>query len=159
MLDLDDLTITAGGRVLFAHFSLTVAPGTITTLMGPSGSGKSTLLDVICGCPQPGIEARGRIRLDGRDLAGVPPERRRIGILFQDALLFPHMSVGENLAFALPRSIRNRNERRARVEAALADADLAGFADRDPATLSGGQRARVAAMRALLARAARAFAG
>lgn len=106
---------------------------------------------MICGCPQPGIEARGRIRLDGRDLAGVPPERRRIGILFQDALLFPHMSVGENLAFALPRSIRNRNERRARVEAALADADLAGFADRDPATLSGGQRARVAAMRALLA--------
>jgi putative thiamine transport system ATP-binding protein len=81
----------------------------------------------------------------------LPPERRRTGILFQDDLLFPHLSVGGNLGFALPASVRGRAARRARIEAALADADLAGFADRDPATLSGGQRARVALMRTLLA--------
>ena len=84
-------------------------------------------------------------------LDALPPERRRTGILFQDDLLFPHLSVGGNLAFALPPGVRGRTERRARIERALSDADLAGFADRDPATLSGGQRARVALMRTLLA--------
>ena len=79
------------------------------------------------------------------------PERRRIGILFQDDLLFPHLSVGANLAFALPASVRPTNLRRERIDQALSDAGLAGFADRDPTTLSGGQRARVAVMRTLLA--------
>jgi putative thiamine transport system ATP-binding protein len=119
--------------------------------MGPSGCGKSTLLDFIAGNLQPGIETSGEVRLDGRPLGGLPPERRRIGILFQDDLLFPHLSVGENLMFALPPTILGRAERRARIEAALLEAELAGFADRDPATLSGGQRARVALMRTLLA--------
>jgi putative thiamine transport system ATP-binding protein len=71
--------------------------------------------------------------------------------LFQDDMLFPHLSVGENLAFALPRSVRPRRARRARIDAALSEAGLEGFAGRDPATLSGGQRARVALMRTLLA--------
>jgi putative thiamine transport system ATP-binding protein len=91
------------------------------------------------------------VRLDGIAIDALPPERRRIGILFQDDLLFPHLSVGENLAFALPPGVRGRRERWARVQAALREADLAGFAGRDPATLSGGQRARVALMRTLLA--------
>ncbi|HET8726789.1 MAG TPA: ATP-binding cassette domain-containing protein, partial [Alphaproteobacteria bacterium] len=89
--------------------------------------------------------------LDGTDIGGLPPERRGIGILFQDDLLFPHLSVGENLAFALPARIAGRSARRARVEAALAEAELDGFADRDPGTLSGGQRTRAALMRTLLA--------
>jgi putative thiamine transport system ATP-binding protein len=91
------------------------------------------------------------VRLGGAEITGLPPERRRIGILFQDDLLFPHLSVSGNLAFGLPASTAGRAARAARIEQALAEADLAGFGDRDPATLSGGQRARVALLRTLLA--------
>jgi putative thiamine transport system ATP-binding protein len=149
-LRIGDLRIAIGGRVLFERLDLEVPCGTITTVMGPSGSGKSTLLSWICGTLEPSFEARGTLRLGDLDLTRLPPEERRIGILFQDDLLFPHLSVGENLAFALPPAVRGRRTRRARVEAALEEAGLAGFADRDPATLSGGQRARVALMRTLL---------
>jgi putative thiamine transport system ATP-binding protein len=123
----------------------------VTTVMGPSGCGKSSLLAFICGTLEPAFEASGAVWLDGVAIHELPPERRRVGILSQDDLLFPHLSVGENLAFALPPGVRGRRERRARIEAALAEADLAGFARRDPATLSGGERARVALMRTLLA--------
>ncbi len=150
-LQIENLSLSVGGRVLFADFSLLVGPGEVTTVMGPSGCGKSSLLSYLCGTLEPIFEARGQVWLDGVALAGLPPERRRIGILFQDDLLFPHLSVGENLAFALPPRRDGHRQRWARVEAALAEADLAGFAGRDPATLSGGQRARVALMRALLA--------
>ncbi|MGB1177332.1 MAG: ATP-binding cassette domain-containing protein, partial [Candidatus Puniceispirillaceae bacterium] len=81
--------------------------------------------------------------------SSLPAERRRVGLMFQDALLFPHMSVGDNLAFGL--AARHRRERGAHVQAALEAADMSGFADRDPASLSGGQAARVALMRTLLA--------
>jgi putative thiamine transport system ATP-binding protein len=81
----------------------------------------------------------------------VPPESRRIGLMFQDAVLFPHLSVGDNLAFGLRAQIKNRDMRRDMVQQALTQAGLPGMADRDPATLSGGQRARVALMRTLLA--------
>jgi putative thiamine transport system ATP-binding protein len=149
-LRIGGLRIAIGGRVLFERFDLEVARGTITTIMGPSGSGKSTLLSWICGTLGPEFEAEGALWLDDLDLARLPPEERRIGILFQDDLLFPHLSVGENLAFALPPAVRGRRARRDRIEAALEEADLGGFAERDPATLSGGQRARVALMRTLL---------
>jgi putative thiamine transport system ATP-binding protein len=87
-----------------------------------------------------------------RDVAELAPEGRRVGLMFQDDLLFPHLSVGGNLAFGLDRSLRGRAARRACVAQALVEAGLAGFADRDPATLSGGQRQRVALMRSLLSR-------
>ncbi len=148
-LALDRVALTRHGQPLLA-LSLEVPPGEVVTVMGPSGVGKSTLLLHLCGLLPPGFRATGRVRLDGRDLDRVAPEVRRVGLLFQDDLLFPHLSVGGNLAFAVPRTVGGRAARRARVEAALADADLAGFADRDPATLSGGQRARVAVMRVLL---------
>jgi putative thiamine transport system ATP-binding protein len=150
-LEISDLDLSVGGRTLLRDFHLTVAPGEVTTVMGPSGCGKSSLLSYLCGTLEPAFRASGRVRLDGVAIDALPPERRRIGILFQDDLLFPHLSVGENLAFALPPGVRGRRERWARVEAALREADLAGFAGRDPATLSGGQRARVALMRTLLA--------
>ena len=134
-----------------AGFDLEVGPGAVTTVMGPSGCGKSSLLSYLCGTLEPVFEASGEVWLDGVAIHELPPERRRVGILFQDDLLFPHLSVGENLAFALPPAVRGRRERRARIEAALREADLAGFGRRDPATLSGGQRARVALMRTLLA--------
>ena len=91
------------------------------------------------------------VSIDGNDVTDLAPERRRIGILFQDDLLFPHLSVGENLAFALKPALRSRDARRAAVVRALDEAELPNFAGRDPATLSGGQRARVALMRTLLA--------
>jgi len=150
-LEIADLGLRIGDRVLVSGFHLTVGAGEITTLMGPSGCGKSSLLSHLCGTLDPAFEASGRVWLEGVAIDALPPERRRLGILFQDDLLFPHLSVGENLAFALPPTVRGRRERRARVEAALCEADLAGFARRDPATLSGGQRARVALMRTLLA--------
>jgi putative thiamine transport system ATP-binding protein len=149
-LVLDDVCISVGGRALFPPLSLAVPHGAVATVMGPSGCGKSSLLAQICGTLDPALAATGRVLLDGVRLDGLPPERRRVGILFQDDLLFPHLSVGGNLAFGLPPGLP-RAERRARVEAALAEAELDGFAERDPATLSGGQRARVALMRALLA--------
>ncbi len=136
---------------LFPPLSLCVRPGEIATLMGPSGIGKSTLLDAIGGHLDHGFALGGRILLDGRDVAALPAEARRIGLMFQDAMLFPHLSVGDNLAFGLARRVRGRAARRAAVAAALEQAGLSGLRDRDPATLSGGQRARAALMRTLLA--------
>jgi putative thiamine transport system ATP-binding protein len=148
-LQLVSVRLALHGRPLLGPLDVTVPPGTVVTLMGPSGCGKSSLLAFLCGTLDPAFSATGAVRLDGAELGGLPPERRRVGILFQDDLLFPHMTVGENVAFGLPPSVRGRRARRARVEAALAEAGLAGFDGRDPATLSGGQRARVALMRIL----------
>ena len=150
-LRLEALDLSIGERVLFGGFSLQVEHGEAATVMGPSGCGKSSLLNYLCGTLEPGFRAAGRIWLDGVAIDDLPPERRRLGILFQDDMLFPHLSVSENLAFALPANVGERRERRARVAAALREADLEGFGERDPATLSGGQRARVALMRTLLA--------
>jgi putative thiamine transport system ATP-binding protein len=148
-LILDALTISLQGSGLVA-LSLEIAPGEIVAVMGPSGSGKSSLLAAICGTLDPAFTVSGRIFLDGRRIDTEPPELRRTGILFQDDFLFPHLSVGGNLAFGLPSAVKGRAARRARIEEALSSADLEGLADRDPATLSGGQRARVSLLRVLL---------
>jgi putative thiamine transport system ATP-binding protein len=147
-LALRDVTLSVADKKLLGPLSLDVAPGAVATIMGPSGSGKSSLLAYLCGTLDPAFTATGKATLDGADLAGLAPEKRRIGILFQDDLLFPHLSVAGNLAFAIP---ANAPDRKARINAALAEAELDGYGDRDPATLSGGQRARVSLMRALLA--------
>jgi putative thiamine transport system ATP-binding protein len=148
-LRLEGLRLRAGDRVLLA-LDLEVPPGEIVTVMGPSGAGKSSLLAYLTGTLDRGIAAAGRVLLDGRDVTRLPTEQRRIGLLFQDALLFPHLSLAGNLTIALPPG-GSRQERRRRAEAALAEAGLDGFADRDPATLSGGERTRVALLRTLLA--------
>ena len=150
-LHLDAIRIRLGERRLLGPLDAHIEPGECLTVMGPSGCGKSTLLAFLAGTLDPAFVANGRVCLGERDLSGLPPERRCIGILFQDDLLFPHLSVGGNLGFALPAAVKGRAARRQRIEQALADAGLAGFADRDPATLSGGQRARVAVMRTLIA--------
>ena len=147
-LELRGVEIRKDGAVLVA-LDRTIAPGEVLTIMGPSGIGKSTLLSFVTGTLPPAFDARGRIVLDGRDITEDPPHRRMVGILFQDDLLFPHLSVGANLAFGL-RPGGSKTERRARIEAALSDVGLEGYADRDPATLSGGQKARVSLMRMLL---------
>ncbi len=135
--------------VLLRDLTLQVAPGDIHTVMGASGSGKSSLLAAICGTLPGGLQFHGSVSLQGRRIDTLPAERRRVGILFQDDLLFAHMSVAENLLFAVPPG--PAAARRARVAAGLADLELSELADANPATLSGGQRARVALMRALLA--------
>ena len=150
MLKIVGLTLRLGTTALLSDMHLTVNAGEIVTLMGASGSGKSTLLNWLLGDLPPAFSAQGQVWLNERDLNTLPIESRGIGILFQDDLLFPHLSVGQNLAFALPASVKG-TERRERVAQTLADVGLEGFHDRDPATLSGGQRARVSLMRALLA--------
>lgn len=144
----DKVQITLAGRTLIA-LDHAIAPGEVLTVMGPSGIGKSTLLAHAAGFLDPAFEACGRVLSGETELTGLPPHRRRLGLLFQDPLLFPHMSVGENIAFALPPTIRGGARRRQAVAAALADVELAGFEARDPSTLSGGQKARVALMRVL----------
>jgi putative thiamine transport system ATP-binding protein len=150
LLELCGVSLTLDGAPLFRALDVTVPAGDVVTIMGPSGCGKSSLLAFICGTLAPVVGVCGEARLDGAALDGLPPEPRHVGILFQDDLLFPHMSVGENLSFGLPPTVSGRAARRTRVEAALDEAGLSGMADRDPDTLSGGQRGRVAVMRTLL---------
>lgn len=146
-LDMQGLQVRQGGTVL-AALDRHVAPGEVLTVMGASGSGKSTLLAALIGTLPRGFAMAGRIVLNGVDVTALPTRARRIGILFQDDVLFPHLSVGGNLGFGLPARV---TDRAARIAAGLAEIGLTGFADRDPATLSGGQRARVALLRALMA--------
>lgn len=151
-LELQAICIRSGtGTGLFAPLTLHIPAGEVVTVMGPSGVGKSTLLDGIGGHLAHGFRLTGSVLLNGQDVTQLPAEARRIGVMFQDALLFPHLSVGDNLAFGLPASLHGRKQRRAAVETALDQAGLPGLYDRDPATLSGGQRARAALMRTLLA--------
>lgn len=151
-LELSEVAITLAGRPLFQPLSCRVAPGSLTAITGPSGSGKSSLLLAIAGLLPPAFAIQGEIALKGRTLDRLAAERRRIGLIFQDPLLLPHLTVGQNLAFGLSRKIfRSKQARAERVEAALQEIQMEGFQDRAPATLSGGQRARVALMRSLLA--------
>jgi putative thiamine transport system ATP-binding protein len=149
-LELLDVHIAVAGRTLLRGLNARVGAGELLVVMGSSGSGKSSLLAWIAGTlDQPPFEAGGRLSLDDQALEALPIQQRRIGLLFQDDLLFPHLSVRENLLFALPQG--DRAARHAATEDALAEAGLSGFGERMPAGLSGGQRARVSLLRALLA--------
>jgi len=145
-LVLEDVRIALGSRALLA-LDRSVAPGEVLTVMGPSGAGKSTLLSFVAGFLTAPFAATGRILLDGIDITHAAPETRHVGLLFQDPMLFPHLSVGGNLLFGMP---AGRPERAAHAAEALRRFGLGGFADRDPATLSGGQASRVALLRLLL---------
>ncbi len=148
-LSLEGVEVLLHGKALLRTFSLTVEAGDIVTLMGPSGSGKSSLLAYVAGDLEPPLLGHGIIRLGGSILNEVAAGRRRIGRLFQDDLLFPHLTAGENLLFGIPRG--PRQERLAKMRDGLAQAGLAGFEDRAPHTLSGGERARISLFRSLLA--------
>ncbi len=149
-LKLQGVILTVDGRSLLGPIDVDVANGEIVTVMGPSGSGKSSLLDFMCGTLNGAFSAEGSVILNGRQLNDIPVEGRRVGMLFQDDLLFPHMTVAENLLFGVPEHIKSRDDRHRRVSEALEDADMSGYEDRRPTTLSGGQRARIALMRVLL---------
>jgi putative thiamine transport system ATP-binding protein len=146
MLKVNHLTI----EPLFREVNFCVPRGEIVTLMGPSGSGKSTLFAWMVGALSEDFQAQGELWLDARRCDGLPVESRGLGILFQDALLFDPFSVGQNLLLALPERIVGRARREA-VEQALESAGLGDRYASDPATLSGGERARVSLLRALLA--------
>lgn len=148
-LVLDHVRIALEGRELVS-ISARIRCGETLTVMGPSGSGKSTLLAYLGGFLDPAFTASGGVYVDGIDLIALEAEKRHAGILFQDPLLFPHLSVADNIAIAIPDTVRGRKQRRALAEAALEDAGLAGFGNSDPDTLSGGQKARVALQRVLL---------
>ena len=150
MLQVQNLTLTRANRVLLQQVEFSVQPGEIITLMGPSGCGKSTLFSWMVGALAGEFKATGKLWLNDKRSDLLPTEKRHIGILFQDTLLFDHLNVGQNLQLALPANIP-RPQRRKAVEQALSHAELSGFYTRDPATLSGGQRARIALLRALLA--------
>ncbi|MGY3923121.1 ATP-binding cassette domain-containing protein [Aeromonas jandaei] len=153
MLSTTPLRLYLDENLLLSLPALQVAPGEVLTLMGPSGCGKSSLLAALAGV----LPASGPIRLEGdvilgeRRLTHLPPQVRRIGMLFQDDLLFDHLTVAENLMFGMPASVKGHRARREKAVATLAQVDLTSQADKLPGALSGGQKARVNLLRALLA--------
>lgn len=138
-------------NALFDPISFQVNPGETLTLMGPSGCGKSTLLSTIAGHLNDEFCYQGSLSLNEQTLDDKPAHSRDVGILFQDDLLFPHLSVWENLAFALPNSVK-KEQRKQQALQALQTIHLHKLADAKPDQLSGGQRARVSLLRMLLAK-------
>jgi putative spermidine/putrescine transport system ATP-binding protein len=146
-IDVAALRVRLGAQPVLRAVDLAIRAGEFLTLLGPSGSGKTTLLMAIAGF----VEAEGgAIRIGGTDVTRLPPHRRDLGFVFQSYALFPHMSVGENIAYPLKLRGVARGEIAARVEQALALVQLSGFAARPVANLSGGQRQRVAVARAVV---------
>jgi putative spermidine/putrescine transport system ATP-binding protein len=136
-----------GPVVALDDVSLDIAPGEFVSLLGPSGSGKTTLLGILGGFVQP---SSGTVWLGERDITFSPPHKRNIGIVFQNYALFPHMTAGENVAFALRARREPKSSWAKKVADALAMVELAGFEDRRISQLSGGQRQRVALARAII---------
>ena len=136
-----------GPAVIIGNLDLDIRGGEFISLLGPSGSGKSTLLMMAAGFEQP---TAGKVVVGGRDVTHVPPERRDIGMVFQNYALFPHMTVAENVGFALKQRHVDRSAIRARVKQALDLVQLSGLEGRFPQQLSGGQQQRVAIARAVI---------
>jgi thiamine transport system ATP-binding protein len=146
MLEADRLRFAYPGATRQYELTFAAAPGEVTAVSGQSGSGKSTLLDLIAGFLTP---QGGTLTLDGADLVPLPPEQRPVSILFQSEALFDHLSAGRNLALGLPRGTP-RAEADRRIATALAEVGLAGIEAQRAATLSGGEKQRVALARTLL---------
>jgi putative spermidine/putrescine transport system ATP-binding protein len=148
-VQLEALTKRYGEVEAVAGIDLRIADGEFFSMLGPSGSGKTTTLRMIAGFEQP---SSGRVLLHGRDVTGVPPFERDVNTVFQDYALFPHMTVGDNVAYGLTVRHVASDERRRRVAEALKQVRLEGYDRRRPSQLSGGQRQRVALARALINR-------
>ncbi|MEE6210995.1 ABC transporter ATP-binding protein [Salarchaeum sp. III] len=146
-VSLDSVTKEFGATTALDGVSIDIRDGEFFTLVGPSGCGKTTTLRAVAGFDDP---TAGAVRFDGEDITGVPVDERDVGIVFQNYALFPHMTVGENIAYGLRfRDAPGGASRDERVEELLDLVDLTGFEDRDPSELSGGQQQRVALARAL----------
>ncbi|MCB5410590.1 ABC transporter ATP-binding protein [Pseudogemmobacter faecipullorum] len=136
-----------GVSLVVKDLNLSIARGEFLTMLGPSGSGKTTCLMMLAGFE---TATHGEIRLDGRPINQVPPHKRGIGMVFQNYALFPHMTVGENLAFPLEVRGMGKDERETRIKRALDMVQMGAFTARRPAQLSGGQQQRIALARALV---------
>jgi putative spermidine/putrescine transport system ATP-binding protein len=136
-----------GETLVVKDLNLSMPKGEFLTMLGPSGSGKTTCLMMLAGFE---TATSGEIRLDGRPINNIPPHKRGIGMVFQNYALFPHMSVGENLAFPLEVRKMGKSEREEKIRRALGMVQMEDFAGRRPAQLSGGQQQRIALARALV---------
>jgi 2-aminoethylphosphonate transport system ATP-binding protein len=145
----DRVSVAYGGTTVLDSLELTVGPGEVMALLGPSGSGKTTALRAVAGFVRP---ASGRVFIGDRDVTGLPPYRRGIGMVVQQYALFPHMRVEDNVAFGLKARKAPKGEIRGRVAEALEMTGMAAYARRHPRELSGGQQQRVAIARALAVR-------
>ncbi|MDI5962430.1 ABC transporter ATP-binding protein [Streptantibioticus silvisoli] len=146
---LDGVTVAHGGTTVLDRLDLSVGPGEVMALLGPSGSGKTTALRAVAGFVRP---SAGRVLIGGRDVTGLPPYRRGIGMVVQQYALFPHLRVEQNVAFGLRARRTPRATITGRVTEALEMVGMAGYARRHPRELSGGQQQRVAIARALAIR-------
>jgi len=145
-LSIEGITKQFGDFTAVDDVTLAVPHGTFVCLLGPSGCGKTTLLRMIAGLEEP---SAGKVLLDGADITPLPTHKRNLGMVFQSLALFPHLSVGDNIAYALRIRGVSKTDQKKRVDELLALIALPGFADRPVAKLSGGQRQRVAIARAL----------
>ncbi|WP_424888419.1 ABC transporter ATP-binding protein [Streptomyces sp. XH2] len=145
----EDVTVAYGGTTVLESFGLTVEPGEVMALLGPSGSGKTTALRAVAGFVRP---TAGRVFIGDRDVTGLPPHRRGVGMVVQQYALFPHMKAEANVAFGLKARKAPRGEITARVAEALEMTGMSAYAGRYPRELSGGQQQRVAIARALAVR-------
>jgi putative spermidine/putrescine transport system ATP-binding protein len=146
-LDIEGVSKLYGSQAAVRDVSVAIADGEFVTLLGPSGSGKTTLLMIVAGFVEP---SAGRVLVDGRDVTGLPPERRDFGMVFQGYALFPHLSVEGNVGFPLAVRGTPGAEAAAKVKATLEQVRLGALARRRPSQLSGGQQQRVALARALV---------
>jgi sulfate transport system ATP-binding protein len=148
-IEIRNVTKRFGEFVAIDDVSLEIKQGSLTALLGPSGSGKSTLLRIVAGLERPDS---GEVHLSGEDATGLAPQRRNVGFVFQHYAAFKHMTVRDNVGFALKIRKRPKQEIRERVDELLELVQLQGFGDRYPSKLSGGQRQRMALARALAAK-------
>jgi spermidine/putrescine transport system ATP-binding protein len=149
MIQIDEVTRSYGSFHALDRATLTIREGEFFSLLGPSGCGKTTLLRLIAGFDEP---TSGAISIDGQPMAGIPANARPTNMVFQSYAIFPHLKVGENVAYGLKKMKLGAAEEKRRVDEALSMVSLAGLQNRGATELSGGQRQRVALARALVMR-------
>ena len=152
MLELKNITLKWNSpteKTLIKNLSFKIDNSEILCVCGESGVGKSSLINVISGVNEENLKIEGEIKLNGVILNNIPTEKRKIGLLLQDGTLFPHLTVEQNLLFGMNKSL-NKKEKNSLILNYLDKANMSGFQDRYPNTLSGGQKARIACLRAIL---------
>ena len=152
MLELKNITLKWNSpteKTLIKKLSIKIENSEILCVFGESGVGKSSLINVISGVNEENLNIEGEIKLNGIKLNNIPTEKRKIGLLLQDGTLFPHLTVEQNLLFGMNKSL-NKKEKKSLILNYLDKANMSGFQDRYPNTLSGGQKARIACLRAIL---------
>lgn len=149
---LDGISIQSkGGMNLCHNLNLTIPAGEVISIMGPSGCGKSTLLNAIAGHLTSDFNCQGQFILEGKNITLLPAHQRQVGLLFQDDMLFPHLNIWENIAIALPDSVKKAHRKQTALSC-LKEVELDQLANSMPQQISGGQRARVSLLRMLQAR-------